>query len=94
METLHQIPQSNALVIRIIIVDREVRRVYVDNRAAISVMFMDCFRKLRSDKEQLHPCGSLQTFAQGIVQLEGSVTSGDGGELPQAGHLDGDVLCS
>lgn len=56
--------KHDALVIQVVVTNREVRRVYMDNRAAVSILYWECFETLDIDKNQLRPCDQLQTFAQ------------------------------
>lgn len=63
-------PYYNDLVIKVVVANREVWRVYVDNKAAVNILYQECFQKLGIDKSHLQPCAPLQTFAQSEVQLE------------------------
>lgn len=67
-------PQLDALVIFIIMANHEVRRIYVDNDAAVNILFMECFQKLGLKKNDLKPCFSLQSFTQVEVKPAGMIT--------------------
>lgn len=67
-------PQSDALVISIIVANHEVKRVYVDNEALVSIFFMECFLKLGLKKEDLKLCSNLQSFTQAEMKLEGMIS--------------------
>lgn len=69
----NQVPHSDALVIRIIVVSTEIRRVYVDTNAAISIMYLSYFKKLGIDSSSLRPYALLESFTQGEVQLEWTI---------------------
>lgn len=64
-------PYSNVLVIKIIVANKKVRYLYVDNRAVVSILYSDCFRKLGVDKANLKLFSLLYTFAQGEVHPKG-----------------------
>lgn len=74
-------PNSNALVIRMVVANKKLQQVYVDNGGARGIIYLDCFKKLGTDVAHLKQCGPLPTFARGEVQPEGTirilVTMGD-----------------
>lgn len=51
----------------------EVHRVYIDNDATVSIMYLDCFKKMGIDAARLQLCAPLQTFTRGEVQPEGTI---------------------
>lgn len=57
----------DALFIKIIITNIEVRLVYVDIGASVIVIYLNCFRKMRLDPSNLKFCSSLQLFTQGEI---------------------------
>lgn len=67
-------PHCGTLVIKVVVVNHEVWRVYVDKGAVVSILYLDCFEKLRVDKSYIRPCSPLWTFAQAEVQPKGVVS--------------------
>lgn len=67
-------PQSDALVVSVIMANHEVKRVYVDNGATVNILFMDCFQKLDVKIEDLKPYSSLQSFTQVEVKPKGMIS--------------------
>lgn len=62
------LPHLDAIVIKMIVTNQEVRKVYVDNGIAFNILCLDCFKKLGIKKDKLLPCSSLQSFVQVKVQ--------------------------
>lgn len=57
-----------------IIANKEVRRVYVDNGAIVSVIYLSCFEQLGVDLSHLRPCAPLQTSSRNEIQPIGAIT--------------------
>lgn len=55
-------PQSDVVVMSLIVANHEVRRVYANNGAVVSILFWDCFQRLGIKKENLKSCSVLQSF--------------------------------
>lgn len=49
-------PQLDALTISMIIANHKVKQAYMDNRAAVNILFLDNFQKLGLNRDQLKPC--------------------------------------
>lgn len=64
---LDSMPHLNALVVKMILGDKEVWRVYVDNEATVSIINKSWFEKMDINQTHLKPCSLLQTFAQNKV---------------------------
>lgn len=68
-------PHLDTHVIKMILGNKEVKIVYVDNGTAVSIIYKGYFDKLGIIRTHLKPCFSLLTFGRGEVTSEGIVTS-------------------
>lgn len=57
-----------------IVENKPVQRVYMNNGVAISIFYLDCYKKLGIDEIELQQCSSLHFFAQNEIFLEGIVS--------------------
>lgn len=67
-------PHTDALVVKAIIANKEVRRVHIDQGSAVDVMYFDCFSKLGLDVASINPTNSpLTGFGTEVVKPMGIV---------------------
>lgn len=71
--TPNQTSHTDTLVIKIIVATIEIRRVYVDTRATVSVLYLSYFQTMGMDLSSLKPYAPLLSFTQGEVQPEGII---------------------
>lgn len=67
-------PHTDALVVKALIANKEVRRVHIDQGSAVDVMYLDCFNKLGLDMSSVTPTISpLTGFGTEVVKPVGRV---------------------
>lgn len=68
------ITYSDVVVIIMILVNKEVWRVYMDTLVAFNIIYKRCLEKLGINRTYLRPISSLHTFAENEVTPEGIIT--------------------
>lgn len=64
---LHIRPHSDAVVIKMILGNKKVQKVYVDTVSTVNIIYNSCFEKLGIDQRNLKPSSPLKAFAQNEV---------------------------